>query len=300
MQYPAPIRWWNRLALQGDIFLKRVYDARRDETECRYSLDLKTEEFSMRASLPPGRTVTLHDMQMYYVDAGEGAPLLLLHGYTGASTDWTFCFDELASLYRLIIPDLRGHGRSNNPSGGYTQRQAARDVQALLDHLGIKSFQGIGASGGGNILLHLATQQPERVEAMVLMSAVSYYPEQARKIMRSYTVEQVSDEERHRLQQRHPRGDEQIQELFSLGSSFAEQYDDMNLTPPYLSTITARTLLIFGDCDPFYPVSIAVDMYNAIPRSYLWIVPNSGHVPDLHAPFVQSLLPFLRGEWERE
>jgi pimeloyl-ACP methyl ester carboxylesterase len=237
---------------------------------------------------------------MRYVDAGEDEPLLLLHGYSGTSDDWAFCFDELASQYRLIIPDLRGHGRSTNPSGAYTQRQAARDVQALLDHLGIGSFQGIGASGGGNILLHLATQKPEHVEAMVLMSAVSYYPEQARKIMRSYTLEQVSDEERQRLQQCHPRGEEQIEELFRLGRAFAEQYDDMNFTPAYLSTITARTLLIFGDRDPLYPVSIAMEMYNAIPRSYLWIVPNGGHVPALNGPFVASLLPFLRGEWKWE
>lgn len=271
-----------------------------EETERRSYRDLKTKEYSMRTSLPPGQTLTLHDMQMYYLDAGEGEPLLLLHGYTGASTDWAFCFDELASQYRLIIPDLRGHGRSTNPSGEYRQRQAARDVQALLDHLGIGSFQGIGASGGGNILLHRAPQQLERVEAMVLMSAVSYYPEQARKIMRSYTLEQVSDEERQRLQQRHPRGDEQIQEFFRLGSAFAEQYDDRNFTPPSLSTITARTLLIFGDRDPFYPVSIALDMHKAIARSSLWIVPNGGHVPDLNAPFVPSLLPFLRGEWKRE
>ncbi len=129
------------------------------------------------------------------------------------------------------------------------------------------------------------------------MSAVSYYPEQARKIMYSYTLEQVSNEERQRLRQRHPHGDEQIQELFRLGRAFAEQYDDMNFTPPYLSKITARTLLIFGDRDPLYPVSIALDMYNAIARSYLWIVPNGGHVPDLNAPFVASLQPFLCGEW---
>ncbi|HZO75829.1 MAG TPA: alpha/beta hydrolase [Ktedonobacteraceae bacterium] len=254
----------------------------------------------MRTSLPAGHIVSLQDMQMYYVDAGEGEPLLLLHGYTGASSDWAFCFDELARQYRLIIPDLRGHGRSTNPAGEYTQRQAARDVWALLDHLGIKRFQGIGASGGGNILLHLATQQPERVEAMVLMSAVPSYPEQACQIMRSFTWEQVSEEERQRLRKRHPRGDEQIQELFRLGRAFAEQEDDMNLTTSSLATIIARTLIIFGDRDPFYPVSIALDLYQAIPSSYLWIVPNGGHVPELHAPFVPSLLPFLCGSWKRE
>ncbi len=91
-------------------------------------------------------------------------------------------------------------------------------------------------------------------------------------------------------------------ERMSQGAStaFVEQYDDMNFTPPYLSTITARTLLIFGDRDPFYPVSIALDMHKAIARSSLWIVPNGGHVPDLNAPFVPSLLPFVRGEWKRE
>src|SRR2546430_4947875 len=154
-----------------------------EETERRSYRDLKTKEYSMRTSLPPGQTLTLHDMQMYYLDAGEGEPLLLLHGYTGASTDWAFCFDELASQYRLIIPDLRGHGRSTNPSGEYRQRQAARDVQALLDHLGIGSFQGIGASGGGKILLLKGAPQRERGGGEVLMSAVTHFPDKARQNM---------------------------------------------------------------------------------------------------------------------
>jgi pimeloyl-ACP methyl ester carboxylesterase len=251
----------------------------------------------MTTSLPPGRIVKLHDMQMYYVDTGEGEPLLLLHGYTGASSDWAFCFDELSKEFRLIIPDLRGHGRSTNPTGQYTQRRAARDVDALLDQLGIERYKAIGASGGGITLLHLATQQPERVEAMVLISAASYYPEQARKTMRGYSFEMVPEAERERLQQRHPGGDEQIRELFRMGRAFAEQYDDVNFTPPYLSTITARMLIIFGDRDPFYPLSLALEMYQAIPHSYLWVVPNGGHAPPLKAPFVPSLLPFLRGEW---
>src|SRR5436309_3568227 len=143
--------------LQEQLAAARLADLRMHLLDRALIANLQGKEDSMRTSLPPGQTVTLHEMQMYYVDAGEGEPLLLLHGYTGASNDWAFCFDELASQHRLIIPDLRGHGRSTNPSGEYTQRQAARDVQALLDHLGITSFQAIGASGGGNILLHLAT-----------------------------------------------------------------------------------------------------------------------------------------------
>ena len=53
----------------------------------------------------------------------------------------------------------------------------------------------------------------------------------------------------------------------------------MNLTPPYLATIKARTLIIHGDRDEFFPVAIPVEMYNAIPGSQLWIVPKGDHVP---------------------
>jgi pimeloyl-ACP methyl ester carboxylesterase len=53
----------------------------------------------------------------------------------------------------------------------------------------------------------------------------------------------------------------------------------MNFTPPYLSTIGARTLIVQGDRDPLYPVELAVEMAKAIPQSSLWVVPNGGHVP---------------------
>jgi len=77
----------------------------------------------------------------------------------------------------------------------------------------------------------------------------------------------------------------------------------MNFTPSYLSTIAARTLIVYGDRDPLYPVHIALEMYTAIPHSYLWIIPNEGHTPIFSGPkepFITTLLPFLRGEWKSE
>ncbi len=251
--------------------------------------------------LPPGNTITVNEMQMYYILHGEGEPLLLLHGYTGSSGDWTFLFEDLAREYRLIIPDLRGHGRSTNPSHEFTYRQVALDVFALLDYLGVERFKAVGLSLGGNALLHMATQQPGRVEAMVLASAASYYPEQARLFMRDYTMDRFPDAERQRMRRVHIRGDEQIRELFRHGQSFKDNYDDMNFTPPYLSTITARTLIVYGDRDPLLPVHIALEQYAAIPHSYLWIVPNGSHLPvfnNPYVPFMTTVLPFLRGDWE--
>jgi pimeloyl-ACP methyl ester carboxylesterase len=257
----------------------------------------------MTTSLPPGQTVTINGMQMYYVIHGQGEPLVLLHGFTGSSSDWAPFLHDLAREYQLVIPDLRGHGRSTNPSTEVTHRQAALDVFALLDHLGIERCKAIGLSFGGNILLHLATQQPDRIVAMVLVSATSYFPAQARTLMRHFTVDNLSDEEWRILRQRHQQGNEQIRALYMQGQTFKDQYDDMNFTAPYLSTITARTLIVYGDRDPLYPVHIALELYTAIPHSNLWIIPNGGHVPifsGLNEPFVTAVSPFLRGDWEQQ
>lgn len=99
----------------------------------------------MNRSFPSGQTVTLNGMQMYYVTCGQGEPLLLLHGFTGSSSDWEPFVSEFAEEYHLILPDLSGHGRSTNLLREFTHRQAALDVWALLDHLGIERFKAIGA-----------------------------------------------------------------------------------------------------------------------------------------------------------
>jgi pimeloyl-ACP methyl ester carboxylesterase len=94
----------------------------------------------------------------------------------------------------------------------------------------------------------------------------------------------------------HTRGDEQIRALRRQFHAFKDSYDDMNFTGPFLSTITARTLIVHGDRDEFFPVNIPVEMYQSIPRAALWIVPNGGHVPiqDPTMPFLPRALEFLR------
>ncbi|MGH9759686.1 MAG: alpha/beta fold hydrolase, partial [Blastocatellia bacterium] len=70
---------------------------------------------------------------------------------------------------------------------------------------------------------------------------------------------------------------------------------------PYMSTITARALIVHGDRDPLYPANIGLELYNAIPRSYLWVVPNGGHGPifgNFASSFVDTALAFLRADWD--
>jgi pimeloyl-ACP methyl ester carboxylesterase len=249
-------------------------------------------------------THSINGIEMYCEVRGQGEPLLFLSGFTGLGADWDYIFKSPpVDGFQLILPDARGHGRSTNPSGLFTFRQSALDIFALLDQLKIDRLKAIGLSAGAKTLLHMATQQPERIEAMVLVSATPYFPQQARVIMRNMTVESHTEEEWALMRQRHRHGDDQIRALWRQANGFAGSYDDINFTPPYLSTITARTLIVHGDRDPFYPANLALEMYTSLPRSYLWIIPNAGHGPifgDASPRFVETALPFLRGDWEHQ
>src|SRR5437762_501485 len=162
----------------------------------------------MNISSTPGHIEKVNDIEMYYETRGEGAPLLLLHGGGGVGANWDLVFKEPPTGFRVLIPDLRGHGRSNNPAPEFKIRQVALDVFELLDRLGTERFKAIGLSLGAKTLLHMATQQPDRVEAMVLVSATPYFPEQARSIMREMTPENRTDAEWQQMRQWHQHGDE--------------------------------------------------------------------------------------------
>ncbi len=234
--------------------------------------------------------------ELYFEVHGNGEPLVLLHGFSGTSQDWKSSLPQLNDGFQLIVPDLRGHGRSSVLSKPFRHDEASLDVFALLDHLGAGAFKAIGVSGGGNILLHMATKQPERLQAMVLVSATPYFPAQARTIMRQYQ-EALSEQQLDDLRQKHHGGNEQVNALLASTAAFAESYDDMNFTPPFLSKIKARTLIVQGDRDPFYPIEISVEMYNAIPNASLWIVPNAGHGAVLGSAwpdFLKTAVAFLR------
>jgi pimeloyl-ACP methyl ester carboxylesterase len=248
---------------------------------------------------PQGQITTVNEMQMYYEVYGEGSPLVLLHGFTQTGAFWHPYIATFAEHFRLIVPDLRGHGRSTNPTNQFTHRQAALDISALLEQLGIPQFKALGFSSGADCLLHVATQQPSRVEAMVLIGSGPYWPQESHVAARQLTPES-EHWDWHALRQQHVHGDEQIRALLNQFHNFKDTYDDVNFNPPYLATITAKTLIVNGDRDHFCPVSLPVEMYTAIPQAYLWIVPNGDHFPfDGRAKlFTDTVLEFLRGQWQ--
>ncbi|WP_394843512.1 alpha/beta fold hydrolase [Pendulispora brunnea] len=205
--------------------------------------------------------ISIHGINLHWDERGNGAPWLLLHGYGGSNQDWQHLFDldELAQGRRLVMPDARGHGKSTDPEKAFSFRQCARDVRALLDHLRIERVRAVGVSLGAKTLLHVATRWPELVEAMVLVSPAPYLPENVRAVT-------------------------------------GTPHDDLSFTPPHLATISARTLIVYGDRDPYYPVEMAVQLYRAIPRSQLWVLPNGEHTPvfgEWRADFERTTRAFL-------
>lgn len=250
--------------------------------------------------VPRGRTVAVNGQEIYYEVEGDGPPLLLLHWFGACGQAWGPHRASLARSHRLIVADLRGHGRSVNPTGDFTHRDAARDMFALLDTLGVDRFRAMGMSSGGMTLIHMATQQPRRVEAMVLIGATIYFPEQARVFMRRSTPDSLTAEA---MEEEwggcSSRGETQTREVLSQFHALKDSYDDMNFTQPYLGTIEARTLIVHGDRDEFFPVDIPVAMYTGIPDAQLWIVPSGGHIPifgDWAPAFREEALRFLQAE----
>ena len=123
-----------------------------------------------------------------------------------------------------------------------------------------------------------------------------YFTEQARAVMRQVSVENQTASEWETMRKRHKLGDEQIRALWEWQRGMKDSYDDMNFTPDSLAGIQASTLIVYGDRDFLYPVEMAVDMYRAIPRSELWVVPNGGHGPvfmDAAPQFVKNGLAFF-------
>lgn len=262
-------------------------------------LALPDAAFGQAESAGASRAVAVNGISLHYQERGAGEPVLLLHGFgMCGSNSWAGIPDELAKSYRVILPDLRGHGRSTNPSGRFTMRQSAEDIRALLDALGIRKVRAMGISAGGMTLLHLATKYPDRVSAMVVIGATTYFPEQARRSVRDSASRGFPKAAQDAFRQCASRGEEQVRELQGQFLGFKDSYEDMNLTPPYLATIKARTLIVHGDRDVYFPVAIPVEMYNSIPNAELWIVPGGDHVPiygEREAEFLRIARKFLSG-----
>jgi pimeloyl-ACP methyl ester carboxylesterase len=259
-------------------------------------LILLSTSVAVAKPIPPGHVVRINGSDLHYIDRGKGEPLILVHGYGMCAVEWGSIADALAQNYRLIIPDLRGHGWSTGSADNLTTLQWSQDVAELLNTLGLRRVRAIGESAGGMVLLHLATREPDRISSMVLVGTAHRMPEQARAILRGTTMETLTGPVRDVWQSCAVRGDAQLRGLVDRFRSFEKNTDDVNFSAAQLGTIRARTLIVHGDRDAFFPVEVPVEMYRGIPNSELWIVPGAEHIPmwgDRKPEFLRVTREFL-------
>ncbi len=114
-----------------------------------------------------------NNQHLAYIDMGDpqGPPVVLIHGYTDNARDWVPLIPYLSRKFRLIVVDLRGHGRSDKPECCYARIDFAYDIKLMLDALHIARADVVGHSLGSMITQVLAEQWPERVRNVVLVSS---------------------------------------------------------------------------------------------------------------------------------
>jgi pimeloyl-ACP methyl ester carboxylesterase len=246
-------------------------------------------------------TIDRNGVKLYYEVHGHGPPLILTHGYSSTSQMWQGQVAALSRRHRLILWDMRGHGRSDYPDdpGAYSEAQTIGDIAALLDEE--RAIVG-GLSLGGYMSLAFCCAHPERVRALLIIdTGPGFKKDEAREAWnkRAYdTAErfereglpamQGSSRERSRVTHRDAKG------LAHAARGMLTQRDARVIA--LLPEIAVPSLIVVGaDDTPF----LAASDYMAakIPGAKKRVIPSAGHAVNIDQPagFIDAVLPFLDG-----
>ena len=117
-------------------------------------------------------TTHINSIRMHYVEAGEGPPVVLLHGFPETWYCWRHQIPVLAARYRVIVPDLRGYGETEKPATGYDKRTMGRDIRELMTHCGFERAAIIGHDRGARVATRLVKDDPAAVDRLVVMDNI--------------------------------------------------------------------------------------------------------------------------------
>lgn len=114
-------------------------------------------------------TAAIDDVRLHYVIAGNGDPVVLLHGWPQTWFEWRRIIPALAAKYTVLAPDLRGLGDSSKPQGGYDKRTVADDLYKLVRKLGFERIYLVGHDWGGPTAYAYAVAHPDDVRKLVIL-----------------------------------------------------------------------------------------------------------------------------------
>ena len=242
-------------------------------------------------------------INLNYDDQGKGTPIVFVHGHPFNHTMWKYQVPYFSTTHRLIMPDLRGYGRTDVTPGKVMLDEMALDILRLLEALHIDTAVFCGLSMGGQIVLDFYRLFPEKVKALVIADsdARGETPESHRLRLQKADAIIKTGMKQHT--------DDTIHQYIAAASlanqpMYAHLYEMMSSTSaegaaaahrgraerrdhlPILSTIRVPSLIVVGEEDYFTPLPIAQLMSDNIPGAQLVSISGAGHLPNMEAPEV--------------
>jgi 3-oxoadipate enol-lactonase len=259
----------------------------------------------------------LNGVDLVWAEKGNGAPLLLLHGFPLNRSMWEPQINFFADYYRVIAPDLRGFGKTalaqNNVN---TMELFAEDIAALLDYCGVEKAHVMGLSMGGYISFALYRQFPQKVKSLILADTKAEGDTPEVRKGRYELAEKVKIEGSKAAtdgmlpKMFAPANNARMPQVVAIVEAMINHTNPNTIiaTLPGLaerldSTETLRqiqvpTLVIHGIEDVLMPVAKAEAMTAHIPNAQFVVVPEAGHLSNLENPafFNQQVLDFLKND----
>lgn len=238
-----------------------------------------------------GKYAKIRGMNMYYETYGKGAPLLIIHGNGGSINNFLYQIPYFSRNYKVILADSRAQGKSLDAGDSLSYEMMADDLNALLESLHLDSCYVIGWSDGGINGLLLAIRHPDKVNKLAVTGA-NLWPDTTAVDPFVYNWAMHYNDTLAKMEQT-----PQIKNARKLAHLLSYE---PHISIEQLHTIQCPTLVIGGDHDVLLPRHTLL-IAESIPKSYLWILPNSGHSTPIYYKdqFNQTIADFFKNPYRK-
>jgi pimeloyl-ACP methyl ester carboxylesterase len=227
----------------------------------------------------------MSDIQLHYIEKGEGQPLILLHGNGESCEYFEHQIDCFSADYHIIALDTRGHGQSPRGDKPFTIKQFAEDLNDFMDEKGIEKAILLGFSDGGNIALTFALKHPQKVEKLILNGA-NLFPSGVKPLY------QWPIEVGYRIAKRFAGKSEKAKKNAEM---LGLMVNEPNIAPDELACLTMPVLVVAGTKDMIKESHTRL-IYNCLPNAQLALLSGDHFVANKnHKAFNAMVKAFLSG-----